>query len=280
VIAFLLASLLAVPAIEDTTSALPGTLLRFGMESGRFGATQGFQPTPRPQPPEQQERAGAMRFFGIDATATLSFIDRRLAQAQFVIESASPQQISYIDDDLVRRGYRRRCMVREGGLSQCTWTGATRVDLNRQGGRITAIIRPLTREERHPGAGPEAAPAAGGTTGTGVRPAAGPAAPATPMHPDTLALPPGWTQEDFLVEWAPAPRYPAAARDAGVQGVVRMLALVDTSGAVTDVRIMRGIAELDSAAVAVALGMRFRPFVHDGRRVGAWVRIPVTFTLH
>jgi len=263
VIAAVIAIVLAVPAIRDTTSALPGTTLRFGMETSRFGTAQGFQPAPGTQSSDRQARTGAMRFFGIDAAATLGFLDRRLVEAEIVIENASPRQIAYIDDDLRRRSYRRACMVLERESSRCTWTGETHVELAREGARITATIRPLTREERR---GPAAA--------------ARDSAAGMPMHPDTLSLPPGWVREDFLVEWAPVPEYPAAAREAGVQGVVRMLALVDTSGAVTDVQILRGIPELDSAAVATARGMRFRPFVHEGRRVGGWVRVPVRFTIH
>lgn len=271
VIVSLLAAALAVSAIQDTTSALPGTPLRFGMETSRLGAAQGFQPAPGGQAPDRQQRVGAMRFFGIDATATLSFLDRRLVEAEFVIENASPRQIAYIDDDLRRRGYRRGCAILERERSRCTWTGATRVELAREGARITATIRPLTREERRAPAADAPAIAAAGARDS----VAG-----MPMHPDTLSLPPGWTEEDFLIERAPAPEYPAAAREAGVQGVVRLLARVDTSGAVTEVRIVRGIPELDSAAVATARGMRFRPFVHEGRRVGGWVRLPIRYTIH
>jgi TonB family protein len=275
VIAFMLASLLAVPAMQDTTSALPGTPLRFGMESGRFGAAQGFQPTPRPQPPDRQERAGAMRFFGIDATATLSFLDRRLVQGDFVIENASPQQIGYIDDDLVRRGYRRQCTVRERERSQCTWTGGTRVEMSREGRRITATVRPLTREER---GGAVAGGAVAGGAIDGAADSAVAAPDTMPMDADTLAWGPG--AMSAYVETGTAPRYPDQAREAGVMGVVRMLALVDTTGAVIDVRITRSIPELDAAAIEALRQWRFRPFVRDGRRVGRWVHVPMVFTLH
>jgi len=256
-----------VSANQDTTSALPGTALRFGMESSRFGAAQGFQPTSRQLPADRLERSGPMRFFGIDAEATLSFLERRLVQADFVIAKASPRQIAYIDDDLARRGYHRGCIVLERDRSQCTWLGPTRIELSRSGARITAVIRPRTRE---------APPAPLGEPAAGVADTS----PVMPMHPDTLVMPPGWEPVDFLVGPAPTAGYPRAARDAGVQGVVRMLARVDTSGTVVDVKILRSIPELDSAAVATLRGMRFRPFMYEGRRVGGWVRVPVTFTLH
>lgn len=100
------------------------------------------------------------------------------------------------------------------------------------------------------------------------------------MHPDTLALPAGWRTEDFLLVASPSPAYPDEARPAGVQGIVRTLALVDSTGAVREVRVTRGIPELDSAAVAAIRAMRFRPRVLDGRAVAGWFRVPITFTLH
>lgn len=267
-IAAVLASVLAVSAIADTTSPLPGTALRFGMESSRFGAAQGFQPAPGTPAPERQERAGTLRFFGIDAAVTLKFLDRRLAEAEFVIENASPQQTAYIEDDLVRRGYRRGCRLRERERSRCTWTGATRIEIAREGARITAIVRPLTREERDA--------AHGRDPGAARRAVA--AAPA-----DTMPILPGVLVGDSVKAHTEAhgyAEYPEAARRAGVQGVVRIHALVDTTGRVVDLRVARSIAELDSAAVAAIGGFRFRPFERDGRRVGAWVEIPVRFTIH
>lgn len=258
--ALLLAAVLAVPAIQDTVTALPGTGLRFGAESARFGVAQGFQPSARPAQGGRSERVGTMRFFGIDADATLSFLERRLVQADFVIESASPRQISYIEDDLRRRGYRRACAVRDRERSQCTWTGAAHVEITREGARLSATLRPLTPE----------APAAG--------PPPGPPAAAIPVHPDTL-----WTQEDAgrqFVESMVAPSFPEAAREASVMGVVRMAALVDTNGAVAEIRMMHGIPELDDAARAALRQWRFRPSTYDGRAAMRWVVVPMRFTLH
>ena len=74
-----------------------------------------------------------------------------------------------------------------------------------------------------------------------------------------------------------APVLPPAAGEAGVQGRVWVRALVDTSGAVEKAEIVRGIAELDSAAVAIARRCRFRPYAPDGVRVRFRVEIPVLF---
>ena len=74
--------------------------------------------------------------------------------------------------------------------------------------------------------------------------------------------------------------YPAAAREAGVQGVVRVLALVDTTGAVVEAHIVRSIAELDAAALAQVRGIRFEPVVRDGVPHRFWVRVPVRYTVH
>jgi len=54
---------------------------------------------------------------------------------------------------------------------------------------------------------------------------------------------------------------------------------VDTNGAVEAAEIVRGIPELDSAAVAVARRCRFRPYAPEGARVRFRVELPVTFTV-
>lgn len=262
-IASLLASVLAVSAIQDTVTLIPGAAVRFGTPSSQFGAAQGFQASPAGADERRSERTGTMRFFGIDAAATLRFFDRRLVEAEFVIESASPRQITYIEDDLRRRGYRRQCTVREPARDRCTWMGDAHVEMAREGARISAIVRPRTRKA-------PPAPAAG----TPAPPSAG----ATHVHPDTLDLAGGAMTEH--VERAVHAPYPEAARAAGVMGVVRMLALVDTSGAVTEIRIRHSIPELDESAVDALRQWRFRPFQLDGRPVARWVIVPMRFTLH
>jgi TonB family protein len=113
--------------------------------------------------------------------------------------------------------------------------------------------------------------------------AGGPASAPPPTLPDTLALsldPAAQARDEPRVVYRGTTDYPAVARDAGVQGVVRLIALVDTTGAVLEARIVRSIAELDSAALAQVRSIRFEPVVRDGVVHRFWVRVPVRYTVH
>jgi len=76
------------------------------------------------------------------------------------------------------------------------------------------------------------------------------------------------------------PSYPDAARDAGLQGTVRVAAHVRTDGTVDSTVVYHSIAGLDSVAVACVKQWRFQPASYQGKPVAVWVGIPVTFTLH
>jgi protein TonB len=79
---------------------------------------------------------------------------------------------------------------------------------------------------------------------------------------------------------APAPEYPKAARDAGIQGVVLVMAWVKTDGMVDSTRVVRSIPALDAAAVQSVKRLRFKPAMAQGKPVAVWVGIPVRFTIH
>ena len=51
-------------------------------------------------------------------------------------------------------------------------------------------------------------------------------------------------------------------------------------GTVADVRIVKSIPPLDSAAAAAVRQWRFKPAMASGQPVAAWVEVPVRFTLH
>ena len=272
-IALVLAGVLATSAVVDTTVRVPGTSLRFGMESSLFGAAQGFSPSTEQIRPGRTGRDGVMRFFGIDSRATLQFENRHLVEADFVIEQASPRQISYIEDDLRRRGYRERCVQDDGTVSVCDWDGRVQLRLEIEGSNLAASIRPkhsiFTWEAAETDTGPTLSLLPRDTTDTLV-------------HPDTLSMSPssqGGRPPDLL-RVPGKPQFPEAARRAGVQGVVTVLALVDTTGDVMDMVIRRGVAELNDAALAVADGYAFKPLIVDGRKRRFWIEIPIRFTLH
>lgn len=90
------------------------------------------------------------------------------------------------------------------------------------------------------------------------------------VHVDSLPQP---------VERA-APAYPEAARRAGVEGLVTVQALVDRQGAVREVRVLKSIPMLDSAAVRSVRRWRFKPASAEGKPTAVWVAVPVRFTLH
>ncbi len=91
---------------------------------------------------------------------------------------------------------------------------------------------------------------------------------------------------DVPVEWPeleaeqPAIAYPVDLWDQGVEGETLLLILVDKEGGVDSVKVERtsGHADFDSAAVAGARGLRFRPGRKGDERVSLWVRLPVKFT--
>ncbi len=80
--------------------------------------------------------------------------------------------------------------------------------------------------------------------------------------------------------FAPELVYPDAARRESVQGIVWVLALVDTDGTVRSASVDRGIRELNNAAVGWVSKTRFAPCVRDGRPCRFWIRVAVRFTLY
>jgi TonB family protein len=83
--------------------------------------------------------------------------------------------------------------------------------------------------------------------------------------------------EDLVVEELVRPEYPEEARDKDIEGLVELVALVDTTGSVIQVEIIGGTRNplLDQAATTAVLKCRYRPYrVHDVvERVWAYFRI-------
>lgn len=75
------------------------------------------------------------------------------------------------------------------------------------------------------------------------------------------------------------PAYPELARQAGVEGTVMVQALVGRDGLVKDVRVVRSIPMLDSAAVVAVRQWTFKPALANGEPVAVWVAVPVRFAL-
>jgi len=75
------------------------------------------------------------------------------------------------------------------------------------------------------------------------------------------------------------PAYPAAARDAGVSGLVILEARIGTDGAVENARVLRSIPLLDQAALDAVMQWRFTPTLMNGQPVPVLMTVTVNFTL-
>lgn len=98
------------------------------------------------------------------------------------------------------------------------------------------------------------------------------------------ALPRGGDSGAFIAPRLTAPkkpRYPEAARQAGIEGTVLVKAFVLADGSVREAQVERsaGNAALDSAALRTIRESRFIPAQRGGRPVPVWVEVPVDFRL-
>jgi protein TonB len=79
----------------------------------------------------------------------------------------------------------------------------------------------------------------------------------------------------------PRPFYTEEARRNKVQGVVRVRILIETSGAVKEVVVTRGLPDgLSEQAIRAAYQMRFKPAMKSGQPVSYWLsNVEVEFNL-
>lgn len=268
-LALLLAGALATHAPADTGVRVPGTALRFGLPRQAVEA-RGFH---APAPGDPAARTGSCRFFGLDAEAVLTFEDDRLALARVEVKDAAGYQVGYVEDQLARLGYRRRCTVRGQQQSVCDWLGKAKLRVEVMGDQLKATAEPLPP------------PPAAAAVSPAVRDSAVdmPAADPVPVSPETLAVAEGPLHLSYasaqVLERSPV-TYPEAARRAGVQGRVWVHALAGPAGDVLEAYVARGIPELNAAALDAVRRWRFEPRTWQGRPCRTWIVIPVAFRLH
>jgi TonB family protein len=77
----------------------------------------------------------------------------------------------------------------------------------------------------------------------------------------------------------PRPKYPPEAKAAGIQGPVRLRAVVGADGAVKTLNVMSGEPALAEAALEAVRSWKYEPVVIDGKPVEVMVDIDVNFTL-
>lgn len=73
--------------------------------------------------------------------------------------------------------------------------------------------------------------------------------------------------------------YPANALNRGIEGEVRLLAYIDTAGAVRKCKVVKGNEYLNDAAVRALKKQRFRPYSINGEKRPVQVVIPIIFTI-
>jgi TonB family protein len=80
---------------------------------------------------------------------------------------------------------------------------------------------------------------------------------------------------------APQPQYTEIARKARIQGVVIVQAIIDKTGAVTSVKLLKGLPMgLDEAAVEAIKRWKFKPAtLSDGRPVAVYYTLTINFQL-
>jgi protein TonB len=108
---------------------------------------------------------------------------------------------------------------------------------------------------------------------TPVHPSPPPPAPAREV-PDTAAV-------RLTSDREAAPPYPMAAQRAEIEGQVTLNVYVGPDGRVDKVKVMRGLGYgCDEISMRwVKEHWRFKPATHQGRAIGAWISVPVSFVL-
>jgi protein TonB len=75
------------------------------------------------------------------------------------------------------------------------------------------------------------------------------------------------------------PVYPEIARTARREGTVILEAVLDPTGSVTQLRVVRSVPLLDEAAIEAVRQWKYTPSVYYGRPVSVLMTITIRFTL-
>ncbi len=91
-----------------------------------------------------------------------------------------------------------------------------------------------------------------------------------------------YVEEFPILVTSVTPAYPEFARDANVEGTVRVLALIGRDGRVmkAEVAPQGSVPMLDEPALAAVRQFVFTPALVSGHPVAVWVSVPVVFRLH
>ncbi len=88
--------------------------------------------------------------------------------------------------------------------------------------------------------------------------------------------------EELVIERLVRPAYPEEAREKNIEGVVEMVALVDTTGSVLQIQIVGGTREpmLEAAAAKAILECRYRPYRVADHSLRVWAAYRIAFSLY
>jgi TonB family protein len=88
--------------------------------------------------------------------------------------------------------------------------------------------------------------------------------------------------EELIIERLVRPQYPDEARERNIEGIVELVALVDTLGAVQQVQVVGGTRDplLESAAAKAILECRYRPYRVRDTATTVWAAYRIAFSLY
>lgn len=115
--------------------------------------------------------------------------------------------------------------------------------------------------------------------GVDIGPAPPPRAVTPPPQPQPPLRPGGIIRAPQKIHHV-APTYPAIAQSARVSGVVILDALIAEDGSVRDVKVLRSVPLLETAAVEAVRQWRFTPTLLNGLPVQVIMTVTVTFNLN
>lgn len=75
------------------------------------------------------------------------------------------------------------------------------------------------------------------------------------------------------------PVYPEEAKNAGIQGIVIIEAVIGTDGSIQEAKVLRPVDLLDKAALDAVMQWRYTPTLLNGEPVEVVMTVTVTFTL-
>jgi protein TonB len=105
-----------------------------------------------------------------------------------------------------------------------------------------------------------------------------PPPPPPPQPAQTLVRPGQGIKEPKRISGLP-PEYPLIARNARVQGVVILEAVIDEHGEVGRIKVLKSMPLLDQAAITAVQQWRYTPTLLNGVPVSVLMTITVNFTL-